>query len=256
MGKVIAFHSYRGGTGKTSIAASISDLYTAMDKNVCLLDYDFRAPSLNVLFKDAKPTLWLNNFLDGEVRIEDVLFDLSQKVDSNGKFLVGFADPSPEAEREIIAKGKKWQIGALRRILSANELLFNKMNMDYILFDTAPGYSYSSVNAITGSNEVVLVMSTSEFDTEGTKYMIQGIYELLEKKVNLLVNKVPMTMIPSEGEKNKLASWYRDKYQMDVLGLVPCYCDVLAFGGKPFFTLQYPKHPYSKALKEVAVKLK
>lgn len=251
----MAFHSYRGGTGKTSVAASIADLYIAAGKNVCLLDYDFRAPSLNVLFKDEKPTSWLNNFLDGEVGIEEVLVDLNQRSDSKGKFFVGFADPSPEAEREIMSKGKKWQIGALRRILSANEFILDKLNMDYIFFDTAPGYTYASVNAITTSNEVVLVMSTSDFDTIGTVHMIEGIYKLLDKEVRLLVNKVPMTLIPSEAEKAKLADWYRDKCEMEVLGLVPCYCDVLAFSGKPFFTLQYPQHPYSVALKAVAEKL-
>lgn len=53
--------------------------------NVCILDYDdFRAPSLNVLFK-AKPKLWLNDYLDGKCDINDVIVDESAKYYLKGR---------------------------------------------------------------------------------------------------------------------------------------------------------------------------
>jgi len=60
--KTIAIHSYKGGTGKTSIAVNLAVIYAIKGKNVCILDYDFRAPSLQIAFKE-KPRFWLNDFL-------------------------------------------------------------------------------------------------------------------------------------------------------------------------------------------------
>ena len=54
MGKIIAVHSYKGGTGKTSLSVNLAATYARRGKKVCLMDLDFRAPSLHALFKDQK----------------------------------------------------------------------------------------------------------------------------------------------------------------------------------------------------------
>ena len=51
MGKIIAFHSYKGGTGKTLLSINLAATYAKNGKDVCLLDLDFRAPSLQARFK-------------------------------------------------------------------------------------------------------------------------------------------------------------------------------------------------------------
>ena len=50
MGKVtIAIHSYKGGTGKTTMCANLGYLLAVRGYKVCLIDLDFRAPSLHAL---------------------------------------------------------------------------------------------------------------------------------------------------------------------------------------------------------------
>lgn len=42
--KVISFHSYKGGRGRTTAIASMANLYARSGKNVALLDLDVTAP--------------------------------------------------------------------------------------------------------------------------------------------------------------------------------------------------------------------
>ena len=54
MASCIAFHSYKGGTGKTTIAANLASLLAKKGYRVFLLDLDVYAPSLHSYF-DKNP---------------------------------------------------------------------------------------------------------------------------------------------------------------------------------------------------------
>jgi chromosome partitioning protein len=60
--KCIAFHSYKGGTGKTTIAANLAVLLARKRYHVFLIELDVYAPSLNAYF-GKEPIKWLNNLL-------------------------------------------------------------------------------------------------------------------------------------------------------------------------------------------------
>jgi len=62
LSKCIAFHSYKGGTGKTTLAANLAALLAKNGNRVFLLDLDFYAPSLQSYF-EAQPKKWINDFL-------------------------------------------------------------------------------------------------------------------------------------------------------------------------------------------------
>jgi len=48
---IITVHSYKGGTGKTLLSVNLAAMFADRGKKTCLLDLDFRAPSLCVIFK-------------------------------------------------------------------------------------------------------------------------------------------------------------------------------------------------------------
>jgi len=145
MGKIIAVHSYKGGTGKTSLSVNLAAIYARRGKKVCLMDLDFRAPSLHVLFKGYKAQYWLNDYLNGVCEIDKVLIDASRDHGNGGKLMVGLANPSTEAIREMTAKDRKWEMKALGRLLSLRSSILNDGDFDYLLFDTSPGLQYSSI---------------------------------------------------------------------------------------------------------------
>ena len=62
MKKCIAFHSYKGGTGKSTISSNISVLLVKRGYNVLLIDMDVYAPTLQTYFNQT-PNYWINNYL-------------------------------------------------------------------------------------------------------------------------------------------------------------------------------------------------
>jgi MinD-like ATPase involved in chromosome partitioning or flagellar assembly len=61
LSKILAVHSYKGGTGKTLLAINLAATFAKQGKKVCLFDLDFRAPSLSTLLRVENVDRWLND---------------------------------------------------------------------------------------------------------------------------------------------------------------------------------------------------
>jgi MinD-like ATPase involved in chromosome partitioning or flagellar assembly len=255
VGKTLAFHSYKGGTGKTSIVVNLGVLYAKQGANVCLLDYDFRAPSLNVLFK-AKPEHWLNEYLEGNCEIADTLVDQSQHLHLPGKLWVGFSNSSLEALKDIMSKDRKWEVKALTRTLAGKKEIIEQKKVDYLIFDTSPGAQYSSINALAGADLVSLVMKADEFDLEGTKELSKGVYDALGRKSGIVLNKIPLEQIAAGGGAEKFGKQIESEVGLQLVGMIPCMCELMAIGGKVIYAIEKPDHTFTKSIAEIAEKLK
>jgi len=255
LSKTLAFHSYKGGTGKTSIAVNLGAFYAKHGANVCLLDYDFRAPSLNVLFK-AKPEHWLNDYLEGNCEIMDTLFDQSERLHLPGKLWVGFSNPSLQALTDIMSKDRKWEVKALTKTLAGKKEIIEKKKVDYLIFDTSPGAQYSSINALAGADLVSLVMKADEFDLEGTKELSKGVYDALGRKSGIVLNKIPLEQIAAGGGAEKFGKQIESDVGLPLIGMIPCMCELMAMGGKAIYTLEKPDHAFSKSVAQIAESLK
>jgi len=252
MGKIVAIHSYKGGTGKTLLSVNLSTLYANRGKNVALLDLDFRAPSLQAILKVQNSEYWINDYLNGVCDIKKALVDLSQTHARRGRFLVGLANPSTVAIREMTAKDRKWEMKALGRLLSLKTSLLGDMDLDYIIFDTSPGLQYSSINAIVSADVVLVVSSMDISDLKGTQRMINELYELFEKKTGLVMNKVFMDMLESKTHRAELAKKLINGSNLPMIEMIPCFCDILKNGGVNIFVNDNPDHPFVKTLDRVA----
>lgn len=251
MAKALAFHSYKGGTGKTSISANLAVIFARAGSNVCILDYDFRAPSQHIIFK-ATPKHWVDEYLDGRLEIEQILLDLSKQFSTSGKLLAGFADPSTEAIREMMTKDRKWETKSLHRTLSAKDKILKDLGMDYLIFDTSPGMQFSAANALAVSDLNVVVTKVDEFDTEGTKRMISCLYEVLGRKTGLVVNRMIGMEAYSLEAAEKMKLRLEREFNLPVLGIIPCFCDVHSAGGRGIQTVQQPGHMFVKKLIEIS----
>jgi len=255
VGKIVAIHSYKGGTGKTLLAVNLAALFANQGKGVCLLDLDFRAPSLQAVFKVQHAEYWLNDYLNGVCEIRKTLQDFSKTHVKRGKLLVGFANPSTEAIREMTAKDRKWEMKALGRLLSLKTSLLNDMQLDYAIFDTSPGLQYSSINAIVSSDVALVVSGTDISDIKGTQRMIDELYDLFEKKTGLIMNKVLTEVLSSKSERSDLARQLMNNYNLPLIDMIPCFCDILRNGGTTIFATENPEHPFIKTLDRVATSI-
>jgi septum site-determining protein MinD len=254
MGKIVVVHSYKGGTGKTLLSTNLAVTLAKKGKKVCLLDLDFRAPSLATLLKIEKTQHWLNDYLNGICEIDKVLIDLSDRIASKEKFFVCPANPSVEAIRDMSSKDRKWEMRALGRILSLRNSLLNDKGFDYIVFDTSPGLQYSSINAIVAADIVIVATTFDSSDVEGTRRMLRELYDLFEKKTEIVLNKVLYVDSVRAG-KDKLQAMVKNIYEVPLLGVIPCFCEISRAEGKIIFVHEKPDHPFTKILDEIANKI-
>ena len=251
MGRIIAVHSYKGGTGKTLLSVNLAATFVKHGKKVCLLDLDFRAPSLSTILKIEKAECWLNDYLNGTCKIDKALIDLSDRINNDCKLFVGLANPATEAIRDISAKDRKWEMRALGRLLALRNSLLNDKGFDYLIFDTSPGLQYSSINAIVSADLVIVATTFDTSDVDGTKRMLRELYDLFEKKTEIVLNKV-LYDVSSKSGKDEVQTKIKDMYQVPLLGIIPCLCDVARAEGNIIFAQERPEHPFAKILDEIA----
>jgi MinD-like ATPase involved in chromosome partitioning or flagellar assembly len=249
---IVTFHSYKGGTGKTLLSVNLAALFATVGKHVCLLDLDLRAPSLHSIFKNGKK-YWVNDYLNKACNIENVLTDCSTKDIGKGKLLVGLANPSTEAILEMESKDRAWEMEALGRLLSLKTSLLKDMQFDYVFFDASPGLIYSSINAIICADIVLVVTSTEKSDVEGTRRMTHDRFELFDKKIGIIINKVPSEYFSLKIHTND--STKLETYQLPVVGVIPCSCDVLGAAGRCLWACEKLNHPFTEKLREIATNI-
>ncbi len=252
MSKIIAVHSYKGGTGKTLMSVNLAATFAKQGKKVAIFDLDFRAPSLFAVLKAENAETWFNDYLNNTCEINKVLIDLSARLPGAGKFYAALANPSTEAIRDMSAKDRKWEMRALGRLLSLRNTLINEQKFDYLIFDTSPGLQYSSINAIVTADFVVVATTGDRSDVNGTKRMLAELYNLFEKKTGLVINKVLDT---SKSKNAEMAKKVKETYQVPLLGTVPCFCEILRAEGNFIFPQDKPDHPFTKLLAEMAGKI-
>jgi len=210
MPKSIVFHSYKGGTGKTTLAANYSALLARKGFRVFLLDLDVYAPSLQTYF-EIEPDKWINDFLTENAELNDVIVDLSSVVmgndngginsspaSINGKLWVGFSNSKKE-EIYKLEGGKQEKVQFLRRFIVMREQLFSNLKVDYIIVDTSPGIRYWSINGLAIADILYLTLKSGDLDIAGTKKLVSEIYSSFTKlgaKPYLILNKVAGYCVP------------------------------------------------------------
>src|SRR5713226_9417923 len=83
MTRSIAVHSYKGGTGKSTITANVAVALALKGRRVGIIDMDLEGPGLHVFF-DIDPNelrFTLNDVLAGVAPVEAAAVRLSEKLD-------------------------------------------------------------------------------------------------------------------------------------------------------------------------------
>lgn len=285
MTKCIAFHSYKGGTGKTTIASNCSALLAKRGAKVALLDLDVYAPSLYTYF-DKEPKKWLNDYLQGDAEVEEVMTDVTQTVQGytrggegladGGKLWIGMCNVKKEEIYKMESNTMEGSKSQLRRFILLREQLISNYEPDYIIIDTSPGIRYWSINALAVADALFLTLKMGEIDFDGTNRLAAEIYSSLTKygaRSFLLLNRVGGYCVPDfasaagkEGDDHAgvkegvhdIAGMLSGKTGMEVISSIPCYCDI-QFSRKEFLTaLTQPAHPFTKQIEKLidAVQIK
>lgn len=273
MTQCIAFHSYKGGTGKTTIATNLSAMLAARGYTVALLDLDVYAPGLHMYFEHS-PEKWINDLLLDNAETKEVMADMTYVIDKyagnlrkNGKLWIGFSNPLKEEIYKMEGGGKQTgtKIQLLRKFIQLREELMSDYDCDYVIIDTSPGIRYWSINSLAIADTLFLTLKFDDPDIKGTEKMANDIYSSFTKfgaKSYLLLNRISGYCVPAAAfTENKACATLQNtpnlnnisrSAAMEVICAIPCYCDI-QFKTKEFLTvLEYPDHPFSSQLERLA----
>src|SRR6476619_908236 len=255
--KCIALHSYKGGTGKTTLACNLAALLVKSGNNVCLLDLDVYAPSMQTYF-GITPNYWINDKF-------------------KGKLWVAFANSNKEEVLKLEGGGgsetSNIRKQRFRKFILLREKLVSDNNADYIIIDISPGIRYWSINALALSEIILLTLKMGDLDIDGTKKIASNLYESFTHfgaKSFLLCNRVAGYCIPhtftiykdTEGvmkikkeQEVDITNTLSKETGMEIISSIPCYCDI-QFSKKEFLSvLEIPDHPFTKKIDELIILL-
>ena len=283
--KTIAFHSYKGGTGKTTLAVNLSAHLASKGYNILLIDMDVYAPSLYVYF-NIQPKKWINDYLNDKISFAESIYDfthilkefsLKDKINNQyGSLHAIFSNPSKQEITDLDSFTRKElsKSQSLKKMLYIKETKNTETDYDYIILDTSPGIRYWSINSLAISDEIILSLKMDNIDIEGTKHMaldVYGAFTSYGSKSYLLLNRVagycepsPDLNTPSSNhemnspfksilnEQTETIKSLERLLKMDVIASVPCYCDI-QFEKQEYLTvLNSPNHPFTRKINELS----
>jgi MinD-like ATPase involved in chromosome partitioning or flagellar assembly len=246
MARILSFHSFRGGTGKSNISANVAALFAQKGCNVGVIDADMMSPGIHVLFRlgEADVNYSLNDYLWGRCTIQQAAYDVtpaSLEAAGGRIFLIPSSVKAGEIVR-ILRAG--YDVGLLNDGIQA---LIESLGLDFLIIDTHPGLNEETLLSIAISDAVVIIMRPDQQDYQGTGVAVDVARELEVPLLRIVVNKVPQVFNSEE-----VRSLVEHTYQCEVLTVLPHSDDLMALASSDIFVLRYPDHPVTESLRRIA----
>ncbi len=244
MGHIIAVHSFRGGVGKSNIAANLAACLAAQDRRVAVLDLDIESPGLHVLFglrgNDIQNSL--NDYLLEGYPLDKVVYDVGKDLKlPRGRLLLL---PSSMQLRQISRILKRGYSVAL--ISSGIRHLIKALELDFLILDTHPGLNEETLFSFTIANLVLVVMRPDNQDYEGTSITLEAT-KRLEVPVSLIVNNIPPSL-----DVQEVKDAVEETYQSPVAAAIPHFTELMDLASSGLICLRNPEHPFSQEIARIA----
>lgn len=252
MGRLIAIHSFRGGTGKSNISGNVAAWLAMQGHRVGIIDTDIQSPGLHALFGVSPATVksTLNDYLLGRCGIEEAAVDVTTSIVRENDSQSGriYLIPSSMKTGEIthiIQSG--YDVG---RLNIGFQQLIQKLDLDYLLVDTHPGVNEETLLAAAISDVLVLILRPDRQDYQGTAIMLELARKLHVPHVHLVINKA-VSRSDFKVLQERVVSTFKER----VLAVIPLTEDVAALGSSGLFCVEHPQHEFTLAIQQIAAAL-
>ncbi len=244
----LGVHSFKGGTGKSTITANIALSLAERGKNVCVIDMDLAGPGIHVMFgiNDADVRWTMTSVLLGETDILSAVVPLTEKLGlKTGKLHFLPASFKVEEMLKLLRHGLE-----VRLFTSGLQQLSDKLDLDYILIDTHPGIENDTILVMGACNGLLLVSRLDQQDILGTAITAR-LASRLGKTTFLLFNMVPPHL--AEQSVRDISQKMSKMLGFNVLASLPFYEEILQSLSQGVFIHDLPKHEYSRKIREAAM---
>ncbi|MCI0393665.1 MAG: MinD/ParA family protein [Chloroflexi bacterium] len=255
MGKIVSIHSFRGGTGKSNTTANLAAQIALAGKRVGVVDTDIQSPGIHVLFglDEEKMGRTLNEYLRGECSIEEVAMHVGSHVgEAQGRQkLIGkdlWLIPSSINGREISEVVRHGY--DVNRLNAGLQTARKVLNLDYLFIDTHPGLNEETLLSIAFSDILIIILRPDQQDFQGTAVTVDIARSLDVPHLFLVVNKAL-----TRYDFNQIRETVGKIYSAPVAGVMPLTEDMVDLQSADIFSLRFPNHPWSQAIRGVAQRI-
>jgi septum site-determining protein MinD len=246
MVKIIALHAFRGGAGKSNIAANMAAVLAAQGKRVGIIDTDIVSPGLHVLFglNEGYIGYSLNDYLWGACSIKQCAYDVTAGLGASlsGKiFLIPSAMSAGKITR-MLHEG--YDVGLLN---DGFHQFIHDFDLDLLLIDTHPGLDDETLLSLAISDVLIIILRPDGQDYEGVRVTVEMARKLDVPRMMLVVNKAPQAFDVAEITKR-----VDQICQCEAAAVIPHSDDMMALASSGIFVLRYPDHPVTAQIKLAA----
>lgn len=238
---LLSFHSYKGGTGKTTLVGNLGVMLAQNAQKVCIIDTDVSGPGIHSLL-DIKYEKTLIDFLQGTCGARDVIYRYSD--------LDLFVVPSRACEEDISSLFKTPQ-DAKNKMMELVDSIKDELGIDVFLFDCSPGINKSSLLTMNLVNKVTIISTIDVQDIRGT-YVLSSMADKLGAHANLVFNRTPKD---KQKEIDVIVKDFSDKLGTNLLGSIPFDESVARTWSRKIAMLDDPECDYCIYLKQIVEKL-
>jgi septum site-determining protein MinD len=247
MTRSIAVHSYKGGTGKSTIVANVATALALKGRRVGVMDMDLEGPGLHVFF-DVDPDklrFTVNDVLAGVAPIEAACVRMSEKMDLHGGEI--YYAPASVRVSEIMRTLKTgFELdmfeNAIRRIQE-------KYGLHYLLIDTHPGIQHDTLLALGACDHQVIVSRIDQQDIFGTGVLVE-VSSTFDKPVHLVMNMIPPRV--RESEVLKFARVLGAHFTIDMSGWLPFSEEIIGSLSRSVLALKSPRNGAAERFRQLA----
>jgi MinD-like ATPase involved in chromosome partitioning or flagellar assembly/DNA-binding response OmpR family regulator len=247
--RIVAIHSFRGGTGKSNATANLAVLLAADGLRVGVVDTDIQSPGLHVLFglEQAKLLHSLNDYLWGKCPIRETAHNVTPRLGPAIHGAIYLIPSSLNAGEIARVLDEGYDVGLLK---DGCEELIRDLRLDILLIDTHPGLNQETLMALAISDVLAIIMRPDQQDYQGTAVTVEVARKLDVPHMMLVVNKVPERLNTAE-----VREMVEKTYECEVAATVPHADEMMLLASGGIFVLRYPDHPVTQGLRQAASRL-
>jgi len=249
MAKVLAVHSFRGGTGKSNLSANLAVALGLQGRRVAVIDTDLASPGIHVLFgfspEDGQATL--NDHLQGDAPILKCAHEVTPPDVKHAHGHIWLVPAAMEADRiaRLLREGYK--------VEHLNDALFQlaeQLKIDVVIVDTHPGINEETLLTTAISDCLLMVMRPDTQDYLGTAVAIEVAERLDVPAIRLVVNK-----LPNHFDREQVRQRVVDSYGVPIGAILPLSEDLLSLASGGLAVLAFPDHQWSQQVLSLAADL-
>jgi MinD-like ATPase involved in chromosome partitioning or flagellar assembly len=246
---LVGIHSFRGGSGKTMLAANLAFLAARRGARVAVLDADMQAPALHlVLGVDAKRILHsVSEFVLGRCAIEEVPIDLSHELGLDGQGKLHLLPSSSDMQTITSVLFEGYDVPRLTEHLLR---LAEALEVDYLILDTHLGVNRETLLSLAISDTVLVLLRPDGQDHQGAAVLVE-----IAKKLDVPSCLLVPNMFSERVDAAQVAAGLEEQLGAPVAGVLPWCAELWERTCPGLFAARDEDHPLTAELERVSRQL-